>query len=404
MIKEHEQELEMHNKDSNNVLCSIIVPLFMGEQLIDGILDMIKKCIKVYISKVNNESLEFELILINDYQDEFISQIEGDNNLKIVIANNKENKGIHYSRIKGLELSSGEFVLFLDQDDKITATYFVDQFEELKNNVMVACNGINYGIGIYNSIGSMERINDPMQYFEGINRIVSPGQVILRRDIIPIEWKENIICKNGSDDYFLWSLLMHKGYSFSLNMQSCFLHTQSCGNASRNMHENYKSAEEVCMHLGNMGIVNKEELKEKIVHRFALGTMDKEFSFKYYDDVKLFNAWLFQKNRDIKVADYLAKHNHKKVSIYGFGMVGQRLLEELINDGIDVKSIIDRRYKDIAVEGCTVCACGGDIGDSNAIIVTLLKDYMNIEQELKKHYKCKIMLLHDLIFNRTIWE
>ncbi len=51
-------------------------------------------------------------------------------------------------------------------------------------------------------------------YIFGHNRIVSPGHCMIKKTSIPIEWKQNIMEVNGSDDLFLWILMFSKGSIF----------------------------------------------------------------------------------------------------------------------------------------------------------------------------------------------
>lgn len=90
---------------------SIIVPVYNGEKTLD-------KCIK---SILNQTYEDFELILVNDGSiDNSLKICEkyalNDKRIKII---SQENKGIVSARKKGIENSTGEYIIFVDSDDWI---------------------------------------------------------------------------------------------------------------------------------------------------------------------------------------------------------------------------------------------------------------------------------------------
>lgn len=89
---------------------SIIVPVYNAERYL-------KECIQ---SVLNQEEKSWELILINDGSKDssvnILNEYSAVPNIKIV---NQENKGVSAARNKGIEHSMGEYLLFLDADDKL---------------------------------------------------------------------------------------------------------------------------------------------------------------------------------------------------------------------------------------------------------------------------------------------
>lgn len=111
---------------------SVIVPVYNGE-----------KFIEVCIKKVLDQTLkEVELIIINDGS--------SDNTLKLcrkycdiysgIKLINQENQGVSAARNKGIKVSKGEYICFIDCDDKIERTYLEDLYNVCKNKkVKISC-------------------------------------------------------------------------------------------------------------------------------------------------------------------------------------------------------------------------------------------------------------------------
>lgn len=103
-----------------DILFSIIIPLYNKE---DYIIDTLNSLIKQSYRK-------FEIIIIDDYSEddsyskvcEFISE---NKELTIILERNEKNRGVSYSRNKGIEMSKGNFFIFLDADDIFTESNFL---------------------------------------------------------------------------------------------------------------------------------------------------------------------------------------------------------------------------------------------------------------------------------------
>ena len=89
------------------VKISVILPVFNGEKYINKSIE----------SVLNQSVMDFELIIINDgSNDNTLDVINSfsDDRIKLI---NQSNHGPGYSRNRGLEIASGEYIMFLDADD-----------------------------------------------------------------------------------------------------------------------------------------------------------------------------------------------------------------------------------------------------------------------------------------------
>lgn len=92
---------------------SIVIPMFNSEKYIIRTLDNIINTQKLY---------NYEIIIIDDCSTDFscekCSKYIVENNLEnVTLIKNLHNKGVSYSRNRGIELAKGDFILFADSDD-----------------------------------------------------------------------------------------------------------------------------------------------------------------------------------------------------------------------------------------------------------------------------------------------
>ena len=104
---------------------SVIMPVYNTERFV-------KKAIK---SVLNQTFEDFELILIDDgSSDDSLAQIKSITDNRIKLHRNDKNRGIVYSRNKGLGLAQGDFIGFIDADDVAYPSKFEEQISFLRIN------------------------------------------------------------------------------------------------------------------------------------------------------------------------------------------------------------------------------------------------------------------------------
>lgn len=212
-------------------LISVVVPLYKGKKYVNKIVRQIEAALKYANIEKNSE-----IIFVNDYPEEEIITPKSD--IKNVLVINKFNKGIHYSRVKGLKESSGEYIHFLDQDDKIKKNFYKAQLNKIKNCDVIVSNGI-IEMGDNRKIlykRGFERLNikNPYAYIILDNRITSPGQCIIKRASIPSVWCSETLRYNGADDLYLWLTMFENRKKFKTNKDILYLHKYTKENTSLN--------------------------------------------------------------------------------------------------------------------------------------------------------------------------
>lgn len=113
-----------------NIRFTIIIPLYNKE-------DYIEKCL---VSILNQTYNNFEIIIIDDKSTDsslkIVKNIIGKySDDRIKLFKNKKNNGVSFSRNRGLNNSTGEYIIFLDADDEFSGNTLLEK--------------VNYFINIY---------------------------------------------------------------------------------------------------------------------------------------------------------------------------------------------------------------------------------------------------------------
>ena len=127
---------------------SIIVPVYNVEKYLSKCLD----------SLMRQTYKNIELILVDDGSNDGSNQIcsryaENDSRIKLIV---QENKGVSSARNTGLNIASGEYIIFVDSDDWVESEYvefLVEKIRESKADLVVC--------GYYNDLlnGTVKQLN-----------------------------------------------------------------------------------------------------------------------------------------------------------------------------------------------------------------------------------------------------
>lgn len=123
----------------------------------------------------------------------------------------------------------------------------------------------------------------------------------------------------------------------------------------------------------------------------------KEMADKHLTLMLLMNQWLRTKQEGKSILDYFAKNEIKTIAIYGMSYVGERLYEELLGTEIKMEYAIDKNadgiYSDI-----TLLTPESELPDVDAIIVTPVFYFDEIEEMLSEKTMAKILSLEDILY------
>lgn len=122
----------------------------------------------------------------------------------------------------------------------------------------------------------------------------------------------------------------------------------------------------------------------------------KEMSDKHLALFLLMDRWVGVKQQGKNLADYFEKKQYKTIAIYGMSYAGKRLFEELKDSSIEVKYGIDVKaytiYSDI-----DVVTLDEPLERVDAVIVTPVFFFKEIEEKLSKKINCPIISLEDVL-------
>lgn len=181
---------------------------------------------------------ELEAILVNDSPWKRLEAAESDHQFFRVITN-ENNRGIHYSRVAGLAEATGDYIMFLDQDDTLADDALIKLLKAITKDdadVEVANATLEQADGSkllwYRNAYHKSLVGDLKTYLRIGIQIISPGQCLIKKTSIPDFWKTHIMSKNGADDYFLWLLMLAQGSKFSCFDEPLYTHKYTAANIS----------------------------------------------------------------------------------------------------------------------------------------------------------------------------
>lgn len=278
---------------------SVITPLYHGKKYIANIIQQVKEASHFI------PSITVEHIIINDAPEEVIPKEEveiQELNYESHFFSNLVNQGIHGSRVAALEKATGNYLLFLDQDDRIAPNYFASQLSKIGDSDVVVANGYQAfetkQIPIYRTY---QKQQEAVSYkgYQFRSAIISPGQCLVRRTSISDIWIQHPMKVNGSDDYFLWILLLNEQCSFQVNPDFLYYHTMGDQNFSNNDYKMKRSSLEAYQLLKQYSFIPS---KIKKYRRFNQALIGKNYSiwtnlkavlcypdvlyYKVYDSIK----------------------------------------------------------------------------------------------------------------------
>ena len=231
---------------------SVIIPYYQGKRYLPDLCSMMERNAEIFRKETGKE---IEVLLVNDSPWEKIEpELKPWGNAsvpyRLKVLTNPQNSGIHATRVNGLNAAEGEFVQFLDQDDRITDSCLLSQYNSIGNADFVIGNGYdeerNGGKHLIFANPSVQSAAGDLKYQYYYNNLIrSPGQVLIRRSSIPVYWAEQIMKNNGSDDAFLWILMLCRGAKAAINEEVVYEHVYTGENSSSNNEAMLRSQMEV---------------------------------------------------------------------------------------------------------------------------------------------------------------
>lgn len=189
-------------------LLSVIVPVYNVE-------DFLPKCLN---SLLNQTYKDLEIILIDDGSTDNSGKIcdeyaERDNRIKVI---HQKNQGVSAARNVGLDLSTGDYITFVDSDDWCEKDYFRKVFEEAKKFENVEIIITNFIKDFGNNNLKLMHPNEKIKIFDKYNALKNMIRGNLygweiystfykKENIKKIKFSNNIIY--GEDFGYKWNVI-----------------------------------------------------------------------------------------------------------------------------------------------------------------------------------------------------
>jgi len=317
-----------------NIKISIIIPIYKGIQY----LDMQLKQIELAARKT---SVPVELIFVNDYPEEPLPENLQAVGVEVVVIQTEKNCGIQGARIKGLEVSKGEYIHFLDQDDEVFPEFYESQYQQVGDADVIFCRCYNGNRLVYNKDRVFETAFSKEKMFRCCP-MISPGQALVRKEAIPFFWKTQVLHYQGSDDYMLWLSMIAKGAKAVYNQEVLFRHVLTGDNFSSNVLKAYESDVEMTELLLKHKVFSEED--EEKVRAIPWVNLQRRYrpQMNAQASLRVLEKLLAAEEKGASLAEYLKKKGYRTIAIYGAATLGERLYGLLKNTEIRVVCFVDR--------------------------------------------------------------
>ena len=123
----------------------------------------------------------------------------------------------------------------------------------------------------------------------------------------------------------------------------------------------------------------------------------RNMSDKHLELFLLMNEWMKKKQEGRHIKEYFEKNGYISVAIYGLSYIGERLIDELKESGIEVKYAIDKNANSIYSD-LEVYLPEDGFPDVDVIVVTAISFFDEIYDLLVGKIDCAIVSLQDILY------
>lgn len=121
-----------------------------------------------------------------------------------------------------------------------------------------------------------------------------------------------------------------------------------------------------------------------------------KYADKHLSIMHVMNQWIINKQEGKSLVSFFEENGYKSIAIYGMSYLGERLKDELRGSGIEVSYAIDKNAENIYAD-VVVKHPEDDMDDVDAVVVTSVFFFDEIEEKLEKLFDCPIISLEDIV-------
>jgi len=111
----------------------------------------------------------------------------------------------------------------------------------------------------------------------------------------------------------------------------------------------------------------------------------------------MMNQWVKVKQEGKNLSTYFEKKGLKKIAVYGMSYAGETLVDELKGSCIEVAYGIDKKADTIYAD-VDIVSMEDDLAPVDAIVVTAITFFDEIERKLGEKVSCVIISLEDVLY------
>ncbi|MDE6435781.1 MAG: hypothetical protein K2L07_16345 [Lachnospiraceae bacterium] len=111
----------------------------------------------------------------------------------------------------------------------------------------------------------------------------------------------------------------------------------------------------------------------------------------------MMNQWVKVKQEGKNLSAYFEKEGFKNIAVYGMSYAGETLIDELKNTDIHVAYGIDKNAGTIYTE-VDIIGMEEPFDEVDAIVVTAITFFDEIEEKLREKVSCPIVSLEDILY------
>lgn len=123
----------------------------------------------------------------------------------------------------------------------------------------------------------------------------------------------------------------------------------------------------------------------------------KVMSDKHLDLFLMMTQWVKVKQEGKNLSTFFEKNGYRRIAIYGMSYAGETLVEELKGTDIQVAYGIDRNADSIYM-GVDIISMEDDLKEVDAIVVTAITFFDEIEEKLSMKVLCPVISLEDILY------
>lgn len=124
----------------------------------------------------------------------------------------------------------------------------------------------------------------------------------------------------------------------------------------------------------------------------------RSMSEKHLSLFQMMNQWVRIKQEGKNLEEFFKQKGYKKIAIYGMSYAGETLVNELKNSDIDIVYGIDKNADAIYAD-MNVVTMEDALEKVDAVVVTAITFFDEIERMLSERMDCPIISLEDILYD-----